>query len=1274
MTTPTYTPLQLIPPLPPTPYDPVPFPTTLAFDPYADLLDVGTSAGTVVTYSSPLSLTQHVTYPAHGAKNFSNFMGFEVGEVREIMMTEREVCSLTPGGVGGRTRGGIARWSATDPQRGLKTFTSNPVNSHELVAGGKGMQMMLVNTARGEIVTRLDISQSLNKLISLPKSILALSSLGHINLLDPRQAFKVSSVISLVSPYFTDSGGMDVQGNTVVRYGCKWTADQQILPDSTIMLYDMRNLKSSAEPTTTLDFPPGAAFVKIHPMDPSKLVAVSAQGLVRTLDMHGRETGAGNGYDAAGTDSELPIDTYATSCALSLQGDYLAIGDAEGQVHLTTSHDMSESSHLLDQESGMLKLPPMNGFSHVGNSSKAAVDWPDAPMELPRVHWTDQTPLNIVGMPYYDTPLLSNFSLAEYATASSPIFHPPAKIPTSILSSMRVFSGVGYAVLPKEMQGKRNVVCKSSKANLLVDRRGKFVRGDAAEGGDKFGGDRRESGPRFRSEKSRAGNEAVDDPSTTPTHELTIDGKPAMPRHYRKVEIKYSRFGVEDFDFEFYNKTNYSGLETHISNSYTNSLLQALHYTLPIRIVAKAHIAQECEKESCLLCESGFLFRMLEDAKGINCQASNFSRAFSSSSQASMLGLLVAEDNQEKVDYASLIQKFNRWLMTAFASEDTLYATGIPLERGVENLSLHDGEKTSKGSESSASIPPLTQVSALKGVTKTECMSCHATTRKDFLAHVVDLVYPRPSTSPRSQQNKHAAFSEIVQNSLIRHTSVKNVCSSCKRNANLISKRTFAENGVLGLPAVISLNAAILSKEHRDSWKSKATPWTQPAKRFLPKYLKVKVDAEGSPKVSESDALEVKQGDTSVYGIRSIIVAIEPDGVQEGHLVAFVRVSTDDESEPRWVLFNDFAVREVSEEEALDFDPDWKIPATIMLERINSHESLNLNSLTQNIDPSILLRDVCISKRRDPSMIKHVNLRPDEIPKPGTLIAIDAEFVSLQLEELEIRSDGTKKVLRPTKMSLARVSVLRGDGENEESPFIDDYIHTSEKVVDYLTEYSGINVVDLGCVFIGHGLPKDFRTINIFVPPEQVVDTVILYYEPARHRKLSLRFLAWFLLKQDIQLAEHDSIEDARSALLLYKKYLDFIEEGRFKDVMEDIFDAGKRLGFKPPQSTGVTSVTNSPLPSAPSTPDIAEARLASNSLYPSNPSVRGPGTSLASSQSQGQIGASPQRHGRLATGWSSNNMNQSQGNRRPNHGMQNGNGTMGAPGQPVAPAARRWR
>lgn len=83
----------------------------------------------------------------------------------------------------------------------------------------------------------------------------------------------------------------------------------------------------------------------------------------------------------------------------------------------------------------------------------------------------------------------------------------------------------------------------------------------------------------------------------------------------------------------FYNRTEYSGLETDILNSYTNPLLQALHYTTPIRHVAKGHLCVDCKKEHCLLCEAGFLFRMLEDAKGTNCQASNFSRAFSATPQ-----------------------------------------------------------------------------------------------------------------------------------------------------------------------------------------------------------------------------------------------------------------------------------------------------------------------------------------------------------------------------------------------------------------------------------------------------------------------------------------------------------------------------------------------------------------------------------------------------------------------------------------------------------------
>ena len=78
------------------------------------------------------------------------------------------------------------------------------------------------------------------------------------------------------------------------------------------------------------------------------------------------------------------------------------------------------------------------------------------------------------------------------------------------------------------------------------------------------------------------------------------------------------------FCIRFYNETDFSGLETHIVNSYTNPMLQLMHYTLPVREFAKSHITTDCQREHCLLCELGFVVRMLEDARGTNCQSSNF--------------------------------------------------------------------------------------------------------------------------------------------------------------------------------------------------------------------------------------------------------------------------------------------------------------------------------------------------------------------------------------------------------------------------------------------------------------------------------------------------------------------------------------------------------------------------------------------------------------------------------------------------------------------------
>jgi len=168
--------------------------------------------------------------------------------------------------------------------------------------------------------------------------------------------------------------------------------------------------------------------------------------------------------------------------------------------------------------------------------------------------------------------------------------------------------------------------------------------------------------------------------------------------------------------------------------------------------------------------------------------------------------------------------------------------------------------------------------------------------------------------------------------------------------------------------------------------------------------------------------------------------------------------------------------------------------------------------------------------------------------------------------------------------------VLRGEGLQQGVPFIDDHIHTSEVIVDYLTEFSGIKfgdldphtsrhtltplklvykklrlLVDCGCIFIGHGLSKDFRIINIYVPPEQVRDTVDIYFLKARQRRLSLRFLSWFVLHAQIQTDMHDSIEDARSALELYSNYQGLQSQGLFGKQLEDIYKEGRQYNYKPP-------------------------------------------------------------------------------------------------------------
>lgn len=136
---------------------------------------------------------------------------------------------------------------------------------------------------------------------------------------------------------------------------------------------------------------------------------------------------------------------------------------------------------------------------------------------------------------------------------------------------------------------------------------------------------------------------------------------------------------------------------------------------------------------------------------------------------------------------------------------------------------------------------------------------------------------------------------------------------------------------------------------------------------------------------------------------------------------------------------------------------------------------------------------------------------------------------------------------------LARVSIVDYHG----TIVYDTFVKVEEKVTDYRTAVSGIRPEDLtrgvpygkcrsqvrrllaGKLLIGHGLSNDLAVLNLRHPPHMIRDTSL--YMPYMKdfgsgvvRSRSLRELVREYCGKSIQAGEHDSVEDARAAMMLY--------------------------------------------------------------------------------------------------------------------------------------------
>ncbi|EFN73985.1 PAB-dependent poly(A)-specific ribonuclease subunit 2 [Camponotus floridanus] len=355
--------------------------------------------------------------------------------------------------------------------------------------------------------------------------------------------------------------------------------------------------------------------------------------------------------------------------------------------------------------------------------------------------------------------------------------------------------------------------------------------------------------------------------------------------------------------------------------------------------------------------------------------------------------------------------------------------------------------------------------------------------------------------------------------------------------------------------------------------------------------------------VSNSEGNETKSTNSEIsrniqkiqYGLSAVVCYVDDKNNEERrNIVTLLRVGPNyhvrSSGNPvsQWYIFNDFCISPVTPQEAVWFNLDWKVPCVLHYTAIPAPEpTAYVSPLTYDV----FGEDKCIARSGGTRGITFTPLASDEMPKKGELVGIDAEFVTLNQEESELRSDGKMSTIKPSHMSVARITCIRGQGPLEGTPFIDDYISTQEQVVDYLTKFSGIQpgdldanfsskhlttlkstyqklrfLVDNGIIFVGHGLKNDFRVINLVVPPEQIVDTVLLFHLP-HHRMVSLRFLTWHFLGKKIQSETHDSTEDARAALELYRKYKELESCGTLRETLKELYEVGTQLQWKVPDS-----------------------------------------------------------------------------------------------------------
>ena len=346
-------------------------------------------------------------------------------------------------------------------------------------------------------------------MIKYSRYICAATVTGSVNILDP-DTLRIIKTLETPNSRICD---MDARNNYLVT--CGWVTRQQGTPmlASLANVYDLKTMKQ----LVPIPFAAGAAHVQMHPRMSTTCIIASQHGQLQVVDLMNtnsvnlRQANISNGF--------------MSGLVLAPSGEAFALSDTSGFIHLWGSPSKVAFAEI---NNPIEFADPQDSYPVIAVDDDVYVIQVLALLTVPLNRY--RRPLSTIGMPYYREQLLSAWT----STQLYEVGNPPVKIDPLILSDLRPSDIGSCARNPKKI--RRNQAIKTRLVEVE---------------------DPSLAAPKFLSEKAREPeNNQSPERRISDIQEAMVNAalngstKADVPIMYRNVEIKYSKFGVDDFDFE----------------------------------------------------------------------------------------------------------------------------------------------------------------------------------------------------------------------------------------------------------------------------------------------------------------------------------------------------------------------------------------------------------------------------------------------------------------------------------------------------------------------------------------------------------------------------------------------------------------------------------------------------------------------------------------------------------------------------------------------------